>query len=737
MTRPLRPSDIEYINVILGCPSAGEVRLAHDSEATTLLDGNGPDARGLGAVRQPDTVELLRRGPGGTVPTEVDDATRHDYLRRFRQEVYARVAAGRGSEVPFHKGRGLAQRLGYPREIEGVPQASLDRFVGLANPWVFGPPPRGAKVCDLGCGAGLDAHLSAQWVGPTGKVVGLDLTWEMVDTAVSCPGYDGLAPLFVQGSVAALPLPDLSMDLVLANGVLMMAEDPATTLAEIHRVLQPEGELRFTDVIYGSIHGPVSNLARWNACRLRRPLASTWRMLLISAGFRAVRFSDPMDPFVPPANGGSSAAYAIKAVKSSRPPRRRPVGRSVVQPSSVAPVAHADLALDAQSFGGSAGSRPSIAPGIVEEEAGDDLLIWHPHHYYPLVLDPRARLIWKALPGASSVVGLVEELATATGALPDEIRDDVQGVIGALVRDGFLSLEQSSRSLVPAESLAARPKATYAHTSPPGRPEVFGPRWNPDQCFGALLSRPGSRRQGLILGNLRGTIVVDEPKSLQLLQSVVPGLLDVESPGRPMWLITCDLNAPPSQRYLLLTGSGLPLATEAFREEVVPAAARHIRATAAAVTDSRHIWFWAPAVADRESGLVVTLQPEFLHALPELKRALKGTPWVLCDTPAVGVDPDTGWGRVAGEVSDRELGGMVLWAGATPGVLPRSIGEAIWAAVLLAATGPAPLRAVHYARTLAAGRHLVSTGVVVTIRADPASLLKGLKRLAALRLNPT
>lgn len=107
----------------------------------------------------------------------------------------------------------------------------------------------GEAVLDLGCGAGFDAFIAAQLVGPAGRVVGVDMSPEMMAVAeaglreVTAPQIE-----FRVAEVEALPFPDASFDIALSNGVLNLIPDKAAALREIFRVIRPGGRLQACDI---------------------------------------------------------------------------------------------------------------------------------------------------------------------------------------------------------------------------------------------------------------------------------------------------------------------------------------------------------------------------------------------------------------------------------------------------------------------------------------------------------
>ncbi len=172
-------------------------------------------------------------------------------LRRAIQDEYAAVAIDPDHGFHFHTGRRLAQLLGYADEwLVGLPEGSIASFAGTGNPLSLGEPRPGEHVVDVGCGAGFDSLIAARMVGPTGRVIGVDMTPAMLVKARSSAVAAGLTQVEIrEGYGEALPVPDGWADVVISNGVLNLMPDKAAALREMARVLKPNGRLQIGDIL--------------------------------------------------------------------------------------------------------------------------------------------------------------------------------------------------------------------------------------------------------------------------------------------------------------------------------------------------------------------------------------------------------------------------------------------------------------------------------------------------------
>jgi SAM-dependent methyltransferase len=190
----------------------------------------------------------------------------------LREEVrakYREVAVDPHGAYHFHTGRPLAKRLGYDAASVGaMPDAAVESFAGVANPFSLRPLAPGERVVDLGSGGGFDAFVAAGQVGRDGQVVGIDMTAEMLDRARRTAAQMGLSNVeFRDGLIEDVPVEDGWADVVISNGVINLCADKRQVFREIDRILRPGGRLQFADIANGKPvpESAVANIDLWTA----------------------------------------------------------------------------------------------------------------------------------------------------------------------------------------------------------------------------------------------------------------------------------------------------------------------------------------------------------------------------------------------------------------------------------------------------------------------------------------
>jgi len=185
-----------------------------------------------------------------------------ELLKSEIKKTYASVSERPATEFIFPTGRAWAEDLDYPDELANVPDSAVGSFAGVANPWQLGRLASGERVLDLGSGAGTDSLIAAQMVGAEGRVIGIDMTPEMLAKARAATAEMGATNVeFLESEAEHLPFPDASFDVVISNGVIDLIPDKDAVFAELFRVLAPGGRIQIADV---TIQNPVSAEGRRN-----------------------------------------------------------------------------------------------------------------------------------------------------------------------------------------------------------------------------------------------------------------------------------------------------------------------------------------------------------------------------------------------------------------------------------------------------------------------------------------
>ncbi len=186
----------------------------------------------------------------------------------------------------------LSSQIGYSAEdAQSVPMGS-DLGLGCGNPHAIAALRPGETVLDLGSGAGFDSFLAAKQVGKTGRVIGVDMTPEMVAKARKLARTDEYSNVeFRLGEIENLPLADSSVDVIMSNCVINLSPDKRRVFREAFRVLKPGGRLAISDVIATApLPEPVRNdLALYSSCIGGAATIAELETMLKESGFQNIR----------------------------------------------------------------------------------------------------------------------------------------------------------------------------------------------------------------------------------------------------------------------------------------------------------------------------------------------------------------------------------------------------------------------------------------------------------------
>jgi len=186
----------------------------------------------------------------------------------------------------------VAWRIGYsPDDIESVPDDSV-LGLGCGNPVALASLKEGETVLDLGSGGGIDVFLAAKKVGTTGKVIGVDMTEEMVARAKASAlkhGYKNVE--FRLGEIENLPVEDETVDIIISNCVINLSPDKLKVFQEAYRVLKPSGRLMVSDLVTeGKLPEEIrKSYAAWAGCIAGALEKREYLETIKRAGFKNVK----------------------------------------------------------------------------------------------------------------------------------------------------------------------------------------------------------------------------------------------------------------------------------------------------------------------------------------------------------------------------------------------------------------------------------------------------------------
>jgi arsenite methyltransferase len=187
-----------------------------------------------------------------------------------------------------------ADALGYSVEQSAIAPEAANLGLGCGNPLAIASLQAGQTVLDLGSGAGFDCFLAAQAVGPSGRVIGVDMTHEMLAKARENAKQNGFSNVeFRLGEIEALPVADESVDVIISNCVINLSPEKARVFTETYRVLKPGGRLAVADMVAtATLPDEVTqDWAAYTGCMAGASQISEIAEMLREAGFDKVKIA--------------------------------------------------------------------------------------------------------------------------------------------------------------------------------------------------------------------------------------------------------------------------------------------------------------------------------------------------------------------------------------------------------------------------------------------------------------
>ncbi|HYL81031.1 MAG TPA: arsenic resistance N-acetyltransferase ArsN2 [Candidatus Acidoferrum sp.] len=235
-------------------------------------------------------------------PTEIKDAVRRRYSEAIKKPTtsccgpsapqgVSQASSCCGPTAVEQKGT-FVKIAGYDSdELNRLPTDAVQNSFGCGNPLAFAGVQTGQVVLDIGSGAGIDCFIAAEKVGAAGRVIGLDMTPEMIERARKNAREAGIANVeFRFGEAEKMPVEDLSVDWVISNCVINLSPDKPAVFGEIGRILRPGGRISISDIVAQELPEPVrQSRDAWTGCLAGAIGEEAYVKGLEAAGLRDVR----------------------------------------------------------------------------------------------------------------------------------------------------------------------------------------------------------------------------------------------------------------------------------------------------------------------------------------------------------------------------------------------------------------------------------------------------------------
>ena len=249
-------------------------------------------------------------------------ALRKEEIHKGVSEFYAGLIKEKGGDCCTgccSPETGTAEKVGYTKQdLEGIPQEAGGSSFGCGNPLAFAEVEPGETVLDLGSGGGIDCFLAADRVGESGRVIGLDMTEEMIEKATKTAEQNGYGNVeFRLGQIEEMPVETASVDWVISNCVINLSPEKKSVFAETFRVLRPGGRLLISDMVAEDLPDAMrEDISAWAGCVSGAVTEDEYLGMIRAAGFEQVEIVDRLD-YVQPSEEQpyKLASIRVKGIK--------------------------------------------------------------------------------------------------------------------------------------------------------------------------------------------------------------------------------------------------------------------------------------------------------------------------------------------------------------------------------------------------------------------------------------
>jgi arsenite methyltransferase len=235
------------------------------------------------------------------------------------KDMYRKVALNPKGEFHFEMGRALAERLGYsPADLDKIPAESIESFAGVGYYFHLADIKENEHIIDFGSGAGMDTFIAALKTGKSGRVVGIDMTYEQRVKAQRLKDQADFTQIsYLEGYLDNVPAEDESFDVVISNGVINLAPEKEKVFNEMARVLKPGGRIAISDIVteIQLSDGIICDVNLWASCIGGAMQQDKYRKAIEKAGLRIRKIEDnPQYYFISKSARGATKDYGVKSI---------------------------------------------------------------------------------------------------------------------------------------------------------------------------------------------------------------------------------------------------------------------------------------------------------------------------------------------------------------------------------------------------------------------------------------